>query len=570
MLLSGCGNSISEYDQSVPEVPKLSETTTTTAAVSSGESGAEEITTEITTSAEKEIKAGEIAYKKFSKTYQAEKQELAEGLEEASEREGFLGTGYVTGYDKDHSFSVKADLPESQYYNITVAAAADKASSCVFSINGEEAGTFKVAKDGIFEMVTFENIRLEKGETEISVAVTKGKVDLDYVKIAASSEIKDLSLGLEKYALSNKNSGEAAKALYEYLCKGYGKQVLTGQHDTVGTLTETRKIYELTGRYPAIRFGDLMPFTQDMIIGENELEYAEKWADEGGIVGYMWHWIDPLDGTSYYSDEAKIDITKAVTEESIYKLSQKKLEKLKEDGKISEECLLLMKDIDKVSKKLAELKDKGIAVLWRPLHEASNGYFWWGRDKAAYKWLWKQLYLRQTEYHKLDNLIWVWSAQNADWYVGDKYCDVISADIYDSGSTDGQVEKLLYLKKICEGKPVVMSECGTTPSIQSIADQHAFWGYIGQWGGNFLLKEDASLNEEYNTAESLIGFYSNDLTVTREELPKLRPEIDTGDSGSEETSDEESKADKADSKESDDPGEDSSDSKAESSAKEEE
>ena len=44
----------------------------------------------------------------------------------------------------------------------------------------------------------------------------------------------------------------------------------------LGTLTETRKIYELTGRYPAIRFGDLMPFTQDMIIGENELEYAEK------------------------------------------------------------------------------------------------------------------------------------------------------------------------------------------------------------------------------------------------------------------------------------------------------
>ena len=86
-------------------------------------------------------------------------------------------------------------------------------------------------------------------------------------------------------------------------------------------------------------------------------------------------------------------------------------------------------------------------MLWRPLHEASNGDFWWGNDKEAYKWLWKLMYERQTKYHKLNNLIWVWSAQNADWYVGDEYCDVLSCDVYDDGNKDAQVNIMLFPAK---------------------------------------------------------------------------------------------------------------------------
>ena len=66
-----------------------------------------------------------------------------------------------------------------------------------------------------------------------------------------------------------------------------------------------------------------------------------------------------------------------------------------------------------------------------------------------------------------------------------------------------------------------MGECGNLPSIQNIADEKAMWAYIGQWGGNFLLDESGELNEEYNTAENLIDMYSNDLTISRDELPDL-------------------------------------------------
>ena len=176
----------------------------------------------------------------------------------------------------------------------------------------------------------------------------------------------------------------------------------------------------------------------------------------------------------------------------------------------------------------AEFQKQGIPVIWRPLHEASNGYFWWGKDAASYKWLWNLLYTRQTKYHKLSNLIWVWSAQNAGWYVGDAKCDIISVDIYDKGSSSGNVNSLMFLQKISKKKPCAITECGNFPSIQSIADQKAMWSFIAQWGGNFLMKEDGSLSEEYNTKDSLQEMYNNNRTVTKDKLPdfsKLREQV---------------------------------------------
>ena len=83
-------------------------------------------------------------------------------------------------------------------------------------------------------------------------------------------------------------------------------------------------------------------------------------------------------------------------------------------------------------------------------------------------------------------------------------------------------QRLLFLHKLSAGKPVAVSECGNFPRIQNIADEKATWSYIGQWGGNFLLNEDGSVNEEYNTSDSLIEMYNNNLTVTKDKLPDFQ------------------------------------------------
>ena len=514
--LSGCGVQIGRNESMT--APEKTSVVTTTKKQTNDDSKADEQA--LKSYEETKIVANAIPYVKFSKSVEAETGSVSGKAKVKSDRKGYKGKGYVTNISAGEDWSREIELTDSQYYNLTITVASDVPCVNGIAVNGKKLQDFSASGSGKFEKVTFKNIYIEKGKTAISVIPVDGGLDVDCLTLTASEDISKLDLTISKPALSNKYSDYNAKALYQYLCESYGKQVLLGQHDTIGTSAETDMIYKTTGKYPAIRFGDLMLATEkDSITTDTEMNIAMGWASKDGIVGYMWHWAAPDDKREYYADQTDFDIKKAVTKENIAELSLEDIKKLQKDGKVSKECVAVVQDIDTVSEKLSTLRDEGIAVLWRPLHEASNGDFWWGNDKEAYKWLWKLMYERQTKYHKLNNLIWVWSAQNADWYVGDKYCDVLSCDVYDDGNKDAQVNIMLFLQSISKNKPIAMSECGSFPDIQSIADEKAMWAFIGQWGGNYLMTDDGKLAEENNTAAELIKTYNNNLTLTRDKLP---------------------------------------------------
>lgn len=514
--LSGCGVQIGRNESMT--APEKTSVVTTTKKQTNDDSKADEQA--LKSYEETKIVANAIPYVKFSKSVEAETGAVSGKAKVKSDRKGYKGKGYVTNISTEEDWSREIELTDSQYYDLTITVASDVPCVNGIAVNGKKLQDFSASGSGKFEKVTFKNIYIEKGKTAISVIPVDGGLDVDSLTLTASEDISKLDLTISKPALSNKDSDYNAKALYQYLCESYGKQVLLGQHDTIGTSAETDMIYKTTGKYPAIRFGDLMLATEnDSITTDTEMKIAMDWASNDGIVGYMWHWAAPDDKREYYADQTDFDIKKAVTKENIAELSLEDIKKLQKDGKVSKECVAVVQDIDTVSEKLSTLRDEGIAVLWRPLHEASNGDFWWGNDKEAYKWLWKLMYERQTKYHKLNNLIWVWSAQNADWYVGDEYCDVLSCDVYDDGNKDAQVNIMLFLQSISKNKPIAMSECGSFPDIQSIADEKAMWAFIGQWGGNYLMTDDGKLAEENNTAAELIKMYNNNLTLTRDKLP---------------------------------------------------
>lgn len=60
---------------------------------------------------------------------------------------------------------------------------------------------------------------------------------------------------------------------------------------------------------------------------------------------------------------------------------------------------------------LKRLQSKRIPILFRFLHEADGGWFWWGAQgpEAAVK-LYRLGYDRLTNYHKINNIIWVWNS----------------------------------------------------------------------------------------------------------------------------------------------------------------
>lgn len=501
-----------------------------------------------------------VPYVEYSKTYQAESGTIiGDTASVKKDRASFKGEGYVSGATRDN-WSMSFDLPESQFYNISVQTAADSAVNCRLYINGREVWIFRTAGDGNFSEKNLENIWLEKGINEITVQSTDNLVDIDFVKIESNADISALNPDLSAAVLSNPKASYRAQALYQILCSNYGKQVLTAQHDTAGGSSETAAVQQLTKKAPAVRVSDIGLYTKQ---NPKDVTQAINYFEAGGLIGYDWYWIDPtgdkncdkfevkdvnfdfkkavpktVDKPAQYPDddgdglpdEGAEPISPASSEpeysiEEIAAWDSDTIEYYYNNGDISNELYCILNDIDKISGKLAKLQEEGVPVLWRPLPVASNGLYWWGTDKETYKWLWKLMYTRMTTYHELNNLVWVWSAQNADWYVGDNYCDVLSVDVYTDGNRNAQINTLLFLNNLCKTKPLAMSECGNLPAIESVLQEKAFWAYTALWTEPYLSTEmgvyATDEEEKVKAAGRFTEFYNNNYTLTREELPDL-------------------------------------------------
>lgn len=506
MLAAGCGKDIKPIER------KISSSVIDSAG--NRESSANSVSYD-----EKPVEFANIKYTKFDKTIEAESGSVFGKTTVSDKRQGFKGKGYVSVVKgEQNKWELEFEAPESQFYNIILTVASDEVQNNTLTVNGESIGIVTTVKSNGFETLSLNEIFLSKGKNTISL-LTDGVTDVDCIRFLAVENKNKTAVTAQSSVLSNKNADENAKNLHNYLVKNYGKKIILGQYDTPGSTIETDRIHSITGKYPAIRFSDLMPvLNENTIAHERELDIAKRWSNNGGLVGYMWHWTDPMGSGECYAEKTNFDLSKAVTKENVAVMTDEQLQKLHEQGKISDECMAIIKDIDAVSVKLKVLESVNVAVLWRPLHDASNGYFWWGRDKASYKWLWNLMYERMTEYHELNNLVWVWNAQNADWYVGDDKCDIISADIYDDGNTSGHINNFLYLNKISNKKLLAISECGTMPMINRLAQENAAWSYIGQWGGDYLLDSDSSLVQKYNSSDNLIEIYNNTLTITRDKI----------------------------------------------------
>ena len=507
-----------------------------------------------------------VPYIEYNKTYQAESGSFFVNTASIQkDRASFKGDGYVSGAAADN-WSLSFDLPESQFYNITVMTASDRALNSTLSVNGRDVWIFRTEGTGSFAEKTLTNIWLEAGINEIRMSSTDNAVDLDYIRIEANKEISMMTTDLSKSTLSNANATWRAEAVYQTLCSNFGRQIITAQHDTPGKSDETNAIQKVTHKYPAIRISDIGGYTKR---NPKDITQAFNYSEKGGLIAYDWYWINPAGkkkSTDYEIASVDFDVRKAIpktietqitetpeyNEEDLeydewgnpiypdpvtktvrqleYPIDQMAdwtpgdIEYLYQNGNITRECYLILKDIDTISKKLTQLSDKNIPVIWRPLPVASNGLYWWGLDKEAYKWLWQLMYKRMTRYHGLNNLIWVWSAQNADWYVGDEFCDILSVDVYTEGNRDAQINTMLFLRNICSTKPLAISECGNLPAMESVLREKAVWSYTGLYTEPYLGKElcnDEVFEIKSAAQERITDYYNNNYTLTLDELPSI-------------------------------------------------
>lgn len=457
---------------------------------------------------------------------EAEDAELSSGASVKTAKQGYSGAGYVDISDNT-GFSLSVDIPASQFYKITVRHCAGSHKENPLMFNGEKALDI-YSEEGDWQETTVDGVFLEKGENEITIGHGWSWFSLDSILVENGDSISDDIYSSMSETLSNPYANLKTQNIYEFLKAIYGKRTLAGQSTGYGRTVESDALYLGTGKYPAIRNFDFLWDSPSFCNGNPKAENVDlaiDWSKDGGLCAFSWHWYAPMNECSFYSKDTSFNLANAVTEEDLAHMDFEDIKQLKNDKVITREAYKIVEDIDAMCELIQRLEDKNVTMLWRPLHEASGGWFWWGNYGAdAYKWLWKLLYERMTDYHELDNLIWVWNGQDRDWYPGDEYCDIIGLDIYNDPHDYGiSPSKLAELSEWSDsGKLLTMSECGTMPDPDLIVRDNAYWLWFAVWNSDFIVVDlTTELSEEYTSLEMMKKVYNSDVIITLDELPKF-------------------------------------------------
>ncbi len=461
----------------------------------------------------------------FSAKLEAENGIMAGDIIASTTRSGYSGTGYATGFTQSssNSWSMKVTIPAAGHYTFTIRTASDSYKENYLYIDGVQAAIIYSTGDGTWDDTVIESVYLEKGTVTLSVNEYWGWFDLDYIAIQEGAGVEDSVYENATSTLVNPNANEKTQSIMAYLKSIYGKKTLSGQSCTLNASTEMDAIYNYTGKYPAIRMLDFIFCSpaSDWHSTE-EVNLALDWNEKGGLTTFQWHWHAPKDGASFYSSKTTFDLSKAVTTEDISRKSLDDIKSMYDAGTISEECYLMVRDIDVISGYLEQLQEAGVTVLWRPLHEASGGWFWWGAaGEDAYLWLYKLMFDRQTYYHNLNNLIWVWNGQDAGWYPGDAYCDIASTDIYaDKLNYNAQTAQFKKTVNYSGGnKMAALSENGVMIDPDLMTRDNTFWLWFAVWYGDFIIDSSGALNSTYTEASMVNKIYNSDEVITLDELP---------------------------------------------------
>ena len=330
---------------------------------------------------------------------------------------------------------------------------------------------------------------------------------------------------------------ENKERLLEYLREEQGKHILSGQMDTAwnDNIDPVQRVYNDTGKYPAIKGFDFLHIRQPSWGGggSKQTDAAIRWwrnspiRGKNGIVAFCWHWKMPLSGTARSDhDDFKPGFT----------IPFKDGELDKQDPRFA----LIREDLDLVAAELKKLKDAGVPVLWRPLHEASNssgypGWFWWGADRDSYLALWAYMYDYYTNEKNLDNLIWIWNGQNGDWYPDPDTVDIASYDAYDNDrdksgykpNYNNTWHNLYVLTRTwAPGKLIALSENGAIPDPDFLIANNTNWSFFMTWDdhGAFEGRTDKSnhwTGEWHNTNAHKQKVYRHPYVITLDKLPAL-------------------------------------------------
>jgi hypothetical protein len=282
------------------------------------------------------------------------------------------------------------------------------------------------------------------------------------------------------------SSSAARAAVLAFLAKISGNHTAIGVEDKSGGEADSDQMASMAGNGQSPSF-----WSADWGFGsaaeassrEAIVEEGEKQWGEGALVQYIYHacplsWGSNEEGCAYEGGTDPID-------GSFGDLSDAEWLDLTTAGGMLNGVWLAR--LDTLATYFQELKDAGVAPLFRPLHEINGSWAWWqGRPGSTGSALLYQIthdYLVKTK--GLDNIVWVWNVQDYTTLASDvpvytpgtSYFDVAALDVYDTGYTSGNYNAMIAGSG---GKPIGIAECATMPDPSLLAQQ-PLWAYVAVW-----------------------------------------------------------------------------------------
>ncbi|WP_185144711.1 glycoside hydrolase family 26 protein [Chryseobacterium sp. SC28] len=234
--------------------------------------------------------------------------------------------------------------------------------------------------------------------------------------------------------LSDPKATPETQNLYRNLWKTLDIGIMFGHQDDLAYGVNWRMqkdrsdVLETAGDYPAVFGWDIMNMELDKagaidIFTFKEMKkMIEKVYDKGGVNTISWHTSNPKTGKDAWDN------------------SQETIATILPNG---EKHDLYKSWLDKISHYFLSIKGKDkklVPIIFRPYHELTGGWFWWGKGKCTpeeFKSLWRFTYDYITKEKQVHNLIWMYNTSDfnskeefLEAYPGDNYVDMISFDIY--------------------------------------------------------------------------------------------------------------------------------------------
>ena len=440
------------------------------------------------------------------KIWEAENALLTNGAVVETSMANFSGSGYVNTNAGDVTFSIP--IEEEGYYDVDIrfAATYSEKTNSIF-VDNQKLASILFPFQSNWGTISAGKFYFKKGLHTIAIIKDWGYVQIDYLKMNRDA-VGPTPFTIAPALVTPSPSAQAVK-LYNFLKENFGTKTISATMANYSTnIDEAVWVNSQTGKWPAMVGFDFIDHTnanQSYIKYSAPITLGQDWWNNNGLVTLMWHWRDPLNKSgAFYTKDTNFDVSKI-------------------SDKSSNEYKAMIADIDAIAVYLKQFQAANIPVIWRPLHEASGKWFWWGAKGATpCKELWITMFDRLVNYHKIDNLIWVWTSDADDsassWYPGDNYVDIIGMDIY-AGENQHTSQYIAFnkVRKFSNGKKIIaLSECGSVPDPAVMKEYGDMWSWFMPWNGDFTRAD------KYNGATWWNKYFSYDYVITRDKMPSLK------------------------------------------------